>query len=80
MLLRRLLVAVLKAYRVLVSPLLGPCCRFHPSCSVYAIEAITTHGCLRGLWMGCCRILKCHPLHPGGYDPVPLALRRGKDA
>lgn len=78
--LRHLLIAILKTYRVLISPLLGPCCRFSPSCSVYTIDAVRTHGSVRGLWMGLCRLCKCHPLHPGGYDPVPLALRRGKDA
>jgi len=75
-----LLIVVLKAYRLLVSPLLGPCCRFHPSCSSYMIEAIETHGGMRGLWLGACRLLKCHPYHPGGFDPVPSRLARGKDA
>lgn len=68
---KALLVLLIRGYRVIVSPLLGPCCRFSPSCSVYMIEAIHTHGCARGLLLGGRRISKCHPWHPGGYDPVP---------
>ncbi len=72
----RLLVGALKLYRILLSPLLGPCCRFYPSCSVYTTEAITQYGGLRGLWLGLCRLLRCHPWHPGGFDPVPPAPMR----
>lgn len=62
----------LKAYQRYLSPLKGaPSCRFHPTCSSYAIEAIEVHGVLRGSWMGLMRVLRCHPFHPGGYDPVP---------
>ena len=64
---------LIRAYQRLVSPLLGPRCRFHPSCSQYALEAIDTHGALRGVWLALRRLLRCHPLHPGGYDPVPPA-------
>ena len=78
---RRLVVAVLLAlinvYRVAISPLLGPRCRFAPSCSAYAAEAIRVHGPLRGPWLALRRIARCHPLHPGGYDPVPLGEHRG---
>lgn len=68
---RRVLIALLRAYRYLISPLLGPSCRFAPSCSGYAIEAIRLHGSGRGSWLAIRRILRCHPFHPGGWDPVP---------
>ncbi|NLG07834.1 MAG: membrane protein insertion efficiency factor YidD [Deinococcales bacterium] len=62
----------LRIYQRYLSPLKGaPSCRFHPTCSAYAIEAIETHGVLKGGWMGLLRVLRCHPFHPGGYDPVP---------
>jgi len=61
----------LRLYKLLISPLLPPACRFHPSCSDYAAEALKKHGALRGLYLSGRRLGKCHPLHPGGYDPVP---------
>ena len=64
---------LLRAYQLTLSPLLGPRCRFHPSCSHYMQEAVTTHGALRGVWLGLRRLARCHPLNPGGYDPVPPA-------
>ena len=63
-------IGIIKAYKIFVSPLFGPTCRFYPSCSSYAIEAIRVYGLLRGVLLAFKRILKCHPLHPGGYDPV----------
>lgn len=57
-------------YRVTLAPLFGPCCRFAPSCSVYGREAVRRYGLARGGWMALKRILRCHPLHPGGWDPV----------
>jgi len=57
-------------YRLVVSPLIGPACRFAPSCSAYAEEALCRHGVVRGGWMAIRRILRCHPFHPGGWDPV----------
>ncbi len=57
-------------YRRAVSPYLGAACRFAPTCSDYSMEAIERHGVVRGAWMSVKRVLKCHPLHPGGYDPV----------
>ena len=64
------LVVLVRAYQLCVSPFLGPCCRFYPSCSEYAIDAIRRHGPLRGPFLALLRLLRCHPLHPGGYDPV----------
>lgn len=62
----------IRLYRRLLSPLLPPgICRFHPSCSVYALEALSRHGGLKGSWLTVCRLLKCQPFHPGGIDPVP---------
>jgi putative membrane protein insertion efficiency factor len=61
------------AYRRWISPALPARCRFYPSCSTYAVEAITTHGAVRGAWLTLRRLLRCHPFHPGGYDPVPPA-------
>ena len=64
------LIYLLRGYQVLVSPLLPPACRFTPTCSQYAIEAVRQHGALRGFYLAARRLLKCHPFHPGGYDPV----------
>jgi putative membrane protein insertion efficiency factor len=72
----KLLLLLIEAYRLLIAPALGPCCRFLPSCSEYAIEAIQAHGPLRGSWLAMRRVLRCHPFRPGGYDPVP----RGEDS
>ncbi|MGE0825030.1 MAG: membrane protein insertion efficiency factor YidD [Candidatus Binatia bacterium] len=58
-------------YRWTVSPFLGPICRFSPSCSAYALVALQKHGLLQGSALALCRLLKCHPWHPGGFDPVP---------
>lgn len=69
----RLLIALLRGYKRWLSPLLGPRCRFMPSCSEYAMEAIGRFGALRGGWLALRRIGRCHPLHPGGHDPVPPA-------
>ena len=68
---KRLFLALIAGYRLLLSPLLGASCRFYPSCSAYASEAIETHGALRGTWLAIVRLLKCHPWHPGGVDQVP---------
>mgnify|MGYP000727114638 FL=1 len=68
---RWLLIQLIKAYRYLLSPWLGAHCRFHPTCSCYAITAIERFGALRGSAMALRRLLRCHPWHPGGIDPVP---------
>ena len=68
---RRLLIALIRGYQVAISPWLGRNCRFYPSCSQYTLEAIERHGALKGLWLGLRRVLRCHPFHPGGHDPVP---------
>ena len=78
LLLGRLLVLPIRAYQLVLSPLLGPRCRFYPSCSAYALEALTTHGALRGSWLAGRRLLRCHPWNPGGLDPVP-PTRSGAD-
>lgn len=69
----RLLVWLLRGYQLLVSPMLGPSCRFYPTCSSYAIEAIQVHGAARGSWLTVRRVCRCHPWNPGGVDPVPPA-------
>lgn len=68
---RRVLTALVRFYRYFISPLLGPNCRFYPSCSCYAEEALNTHGALRGTCLTVRRLARCHPWHEGGYDPVP---------
>jgi hypothetical protein len=68
---RFLAIAVIKFYQYFISPLLGNRCRFYPSCSNYALEAITLHGAVKGFYLTLKRLLKCHPFHEGGLDPVP---------
>jgi len=68
---RQLLVLPIRGYQRFISPALPPSCRFTPSCSAYAVEAITRHGALRGSWLAARRLVRCHPFHPGGVDPVP---------
>lgn len=68
---RTVLVLLVRGYQVTLSPLLPAACRYYPSCSAYAIEALQKHGALRGSWLAAKRIARCHPFHPGGYDPVP---------
>jgi putative membrane protein insertion efficiency factor len=72
----RLVILLIKGYQYTLAAVLGGQCRFHPSCSSYCIEAIEIQGCLRGLWLGFRRILKCHPFHPGGVDTVPVRTAR----
>jgi len=73
---KKVLLGVIGAYRYGISPLLGRSCRFYPSCSEYAAQAIDRHGALRGSWLAVKRIGCCHPFHPGGYDPVPELIQK----
>ena len=68
---KTILKSIIKLYQKAISPLMPPSCRFHPTCSNYGLEAIETHGALKGSWLAIRRISKCHPFHEGGYDPVP---------
>lgn len=68
---RWLLIFMVRGYQVVISPLLPSTCRFYPSCSAYAVEALERHGAWRGTKLTLRRLARCHPFHPGGYDPVP---------
>jgi putative membrane protein insertion efficiency factor len=68
---KTLLTALIRLYQYLIRPMLGSNCRFAPSCSEYALEAVQKYGALKGGWLALRRISRCHPYHPGGYDPVP---------
>jgi putative membrane protein insertion efficiency factor len=72
----RLLSLPIVAYRRWVSPAIPARCRFYPTCSAYALEAVAVHGAVRGAWLAVRRLLRCHPFHPGGYDPVPPPTER----
>ncbi|MBW1899111.1 MAG: membrane protein insertion efficiency factor YidD [Deltaproteobacteria bacterium] len=61
----------IKLYQIILSPILGPACRFYPSCSEYAYQAVSRHGVFKGAFLSCKRFLRCHPFNPGGFDPVP---------
>ncbi len=76
---KKLLLLIIKGYQKLLSPLLGANCRFYPTCSQYAYTAIERHGIISGLWLSMCRILKCHPFHPGGVDQVPETIDSRKE-
>lgn len=67
----KILIILIRGYQLIISPLLGANCRFHPTCSQYMIEAVTRFGVVRGFWLGLRRLSHCHPWHEGGLDPVP---------
>lgn len=69
--LKGILIALIQFYRHVISPMFPPCCRFVPTCSAYALEAVRRYGPFKGGWLAIRRILRCHPFNPGGYDPVP---------
>lgn len=68
---RRIVISLIKLYQTILSPFVGQHCRFYPSCSTYALEALENHGTLQGLWLSIKRVSRCHPWHEGGVDPVP---------
>lgn len=74
--LARLVLAGITGYQQLISPLLGSCCRFAPTCSEYARLAVIDHGPIQGIWLAACRLLRCQPFHPGGFDPPPTRQRQ----
>ena len=76
---RFILKNLIRAYQLVLSPLLGPSCRYYPSCSQYGLEAIEQHGSLRGTWLTVKRISRCHPWHEGGFDPVPACSKHSHD-
>ncbi|EJY95719.1 membrane protein insertion efficiency factor YidD [Staphylococcus arlettae] len=75
---KKLFLGVIYLYQNFISPLTPPTCRFYPTCSAYTKEAIEVYGAFKGGWLGIKRILKCHPLHKGGFDPVPLKKKNKK--
>ncbi len=75
---KTLLIACIQFYQKWISPATPPTCRFYPTCSHYGLEALQTHGALKGTYLTTKRILKCHPLHPGGFDPVPEKYKKGE--
>ncbi|OOE51948.1 membrane protein insertion efficiency factor YidD [Salinivibrio kushneri] len=76
---QKALIALIRGYQLVISPLIGPRCRFTPTCSHYAIMAIQSHGVIKGCWLAGKRLLKCHPLNDGGYDPVPPSDHHNRD-
>jgi putative membrane protein insertion efficiency factor len=68
---RRIVFLLIRGYQIIVSPFFPPCCRYTPTCSAYALEAVEKYGCVQGLFLALKRLLRCHPFHAGGYDPVP---------
>ncbi|MFA7326269.1 MAG: membrane protein insertion efficiency factor YidD [Ignavibacteriae bacterium HGW-Ignavibacteriae-4] len=77
---KHILIGLIRIYKSFISPLFPNTCRFHPTCSTYSMEAIKTHGSLKGIYLSIIRISKCHPFHKGGLDPVPIVNpKKGKN-
>lgn len=76
---KQILIKLIRFYQIVISPLKPPSCRFYPTCSHYGLEAIKVHGAVKGIWLTLIRILKCHPFHPGGFDPVPEKKEKRKN-
>ena len=76
---KKVLIGIIRVYRAFISPLFPPTCRFQPTCSQYAIEAVERFGVIAGTWLTVKRVLRCHPLHPGGYDPVPMVKEKNNE-
>jgi putative membrane protein insertion efficiency factor len=68
---KHILIFLVRVYRLMLSPILPPSCRYYPTCSAYALEALQKYGAVKGTWLAVRRVLRCHPWHEGGYDPVP---------
>jgi len=77
-LLKKMYIFPIRLYRFLLSPWMGNNCRYYPSCSSYAEEAVQTHGVCKGTYLLCCRLMKCHPFRSGGYDPVPQLDKKNR--
>ncbi len=77
---RKILLGLVRGYQIAISPMFGPSCRFYPTCSNYAMDAIREHGALKGAMLAAVRLAKCHPWHPGGFDPVPGKNNRHDDS
>ncbi|WOV83395.1 membrane protein insertion efficiency factor YidD [Sporosarcina jeotgali] len=75
---KRFVLLLIRFYQKMISPLTPPSCRFYPTCSHYGVEAVETHGVMKGLWLTIVRISKCHPFHKGGFDPVPAKKEKVK--
>lgn len=75
---KKLVLLPIRFYQKMISPLTPPSCRFYPTCSHYGVEAVETHGVMKGLWLTIVRISKCHPFHKGGFDPVPAKKEKVK--
>ncbi len=75
---KKLVLLLIRFYQKMISPLTPPSCRFYPTCSHYGVEAVETHGVMKGLWLTIVRISKCHPFHKGGFDPVPAKKEKVK--